>query len=296
MGKDRDCTQSSSRQESAPDNSNGDYNLKDHVVICNWTSKSDAIIRQLHDRSVVEKSPIIVVTDKPESVLSSIDSEYRGLMIIKGDPADNEILLRADIHTARVAVILADIEGNIDPDARSILVQLAIDSINPKVHTIVELVRSSSEMYFRYTHANEIVCLEQLAEKLLSQSALTPGVSNVYLDLLTQSSETNEIYQEKVTDYFIGRTYEEVEVDFMQTIGKENILLGFATMDCKRDKKGECLVDPYGNRIPVQKLVINPQCSKTSKYAKHYKLREGDSLFLLAYQRPDLGKLFANRG
>lgn len=269
----------------------GDYNIKNHVIICNWTSKADVIVRQLHDESVHEKNAIIVITDNPEKVPKTTDKEYRGLLIIGGDPANKEILIRADLKHAKTAIILADEEDRENADSKSILIQLAIDSINPNVHTIVELVKSSSQMYFQYTHVNEIICLEQLAEKLLSQAALTPGLSEIYMNLLTQSAETNEIYLEELPDTFIGQTYEEVEKKIVGIEDKDIILIGWAT-DIQKSEEGHALVNGRGNAVYEKDVVINPKSSTNGPHSKKYKLKKNDALFVISFEKPDLKNYF----
>lgn len=271
--------------------SGGDFNIKDHVVICNWTDKADVIVRQLHDESVHDKNPIIVVTETPEQVPQSTDKVYRGLLTIGGDPADKEILERADIRTAKTAVILADEADPENADSKSILIQLAIDSINPNVHTIVELIKSSSEMYFKYTHVNEIICLEQLAEKLLSQSALTPGLSEVYMNLLTQSLDTNEIYLEELPGSFAGQTYEEVEKKIVSIKEKDIILIGWAT-DIEKRVDGEIVLNSRGKPIFEKEIIINPKSSTNSDYSKSHKFKKGDSLFVISFEKPELKSYF----
>jgi Trk K+ transport system NAD-binding subunit len=269
----------------------GDFHIKNHVVICNWSGKADVIVRQLHDESVREKKPIIVITEKPEQVPKSTDKEYRGLLIIGGNPADKEILVRSDIKHARTAIILADEEDIENADSKSILIQLAVDSINPNVHTIVELVKSSSRMYFQYTHVNEIICLEQLAEKLLSQAALTPGLSDIYMNLLTQSADTNEIYLEEVPGPLIGKTYEEVEKKIVSIKDKDIILIGWET-DVRKKEDGELIVNGRGNPIIEKEIVINPRSSTDELHSKNYKFKKGDSLFLISYEKPGLKEYF----
>ncbi len=269
----------------------GDYNIKEHVIICNWTSKADVIVRQLHDESVREKKAIIVITDHPEKVPKTTDKEYRGLLIIGGDPANKEILIRADLKNAKTAIILADEDDRENADSKSILIQLAIDSINPNVHTIVELVKSSSRMYFQYTHVNEIICLEQLAEKLLSQTALTPGLSEIYMNLLTQSAETNEIYLEELPDSFIGRTYEEVEKEIVGITDKDIILIGWAT-DVRKSEEGHEVVNGWGNAVYEKDIVINPKSSTNGPHSKKYKFKEDDALFVISFEKPDLKNYF----
>ncbi len=273
----------------------GDFNISGHIVICNWSDKADKIIKQLHDPSVANKKPIIVVTQDPDQVPnSSDDPNYRGVLIVHGDPADKEILKRADVGTAYAAVILADSENPDQSDSRSILVQLAVDAVNSETHTIVELVHSSSETYFRYTNANELVCLEMLAEKILSQASLTPNVSKVYMDLLTQSACTNEIYDEHLPDYMDGLTYRQIDDMMAETKDADLLLIGYSRFDCKKDEHGECLVDPHGRKIPDRRIVINPHREALGEDHVGRKMRageDGDTLYIIAYAQPNLRAL-----
>jgi len=271
---------------------NGDYKITNHIVICNWTDKADIIVRQLHDESVKEQRPIIVVTQHPEAIPQDTEKVYRGLLSIGGDPADREILERADIRTAKTAVILADDRDMENADSKSILIQLAIDSINPNVHTIVELVNSASEMYFRYTHVNEIICLEQLAEKLLAQAALTPGLSEVYMNLLTQSLDTNEIYLEELPESFVGRSYKEVEKEIVGISEKDIILIGWAT-DVEKLVAGERVLSSRGKPITEKEIIINPRSSTNGRRSKNHRFKKGDSLFVISFEKPNLAAYFA---
>ena len=164
---------------------------------------------------------------------------------------------------------------------------LAIDAINPNVHVIVELLSSNHEMYFQYTNANEIVCLEQLSEKLLAQSALTPGLSQVYMDLLTQSADTNEIYQEPVPPNFIGRSYREVEAEVIAIDDKDIILIGFATT-VEKTRNDQKILNHTGNVIQEKKVIINPRSSSNGYYSKNHKFKPGDSIFMISYEKPEI--------
>ena len=272
----------------------GDFGIREHVVICNWSSKADIIVRQLHDPSVHDKKPIIVITNNPENIPKTADPAYRGLLMISGDPTNKEILKRADLIHAKTCIVLADEDDLENSDSKSILIVLAIESINPNVHVIVELVKSNSEMFFQYTHVDEIVCLEQLAEKLLAQSALTPGLSQVYLDLLTQSAETNEVYLEPIPEALIGLTYREVEATIIKIDEEDIILIGFSTIVQKK-VNDKAIVNSKGNIIYEKKIVINPKSSAKDTYSKDYKFKKGDSIFLISYEKPEIENYFEKK-
>ena len=274
--------------------SNGDFGIRDQVIICNWSSKADIIVRQLHDESVQKKRPIIVITNSPEDMPRTSDPAYRGLLLIVGDPADKEILTRADVAHAKTVIVLADENDLENSDSKSILIVLAIESINPHVHTIVELVKSNSQMFFQYTHVDEIVCLEQLAEKLLAQSALTPGLSMVYLDLMTQSKDTNEIYQETVPASLVGLSYREAEAKIIDIDEKDIILIGFSTVIEKR-VDGELATNGMGRALFMRKIVINPKSSSRDEFSKDYKFKETDTIFLISYEEPQIAQFFEEK-
>jgi hypothetical protein len=146
-------------------------------------------------------------------------------------------------------------------------------------------------MYFQYTHVNEIICLEQLAEKLLSQAALTPGLSDIYMNLLTQSTDTNEIYLEEVPESFTGKTYEDVEKKIVSIKDKDIVLIGWET-DVRKKEDGELIVNGRGNPIMEKEIVINPRSSTDELHSKKYKFKKGDSLFLISYEKPQLKEYF----
>lgn len=271
----------------------GDFCLKNHIIICNWSNKAHTIVSQLHEESVKEKAPIIVITNNPEKVPRSTDPAYRGLLMIVGDPADKEMLNRADVQFAKNVIVLADDDDLENADAKSILIVLAIDALNPSVHVIVELLKSKNENYFQYTHVNEIICLEQLAEKLLAQSALTPGLSQVYMDLLTQSSATNEIYQVPVPQAIIEKkmTYRDVEQVIITIDEKDIVLIGFSTIAAKK-VDGREVINGFGRKITERQVVINPKSSSKDSYSKDHVLQADDMLFFMSYERPEIAGYF----
>lgn len=273
-----------------------DYGISDHYIICNWTDKADTIIRQLHHETIKDIKPIIIITSNPERIPTNDDQEYRGVLTIIGDPASAVMLQRAGVKKAKAVIVLADNENIEEADSKSIMTVLAIDSLASSVHVIVELINSGNRMYFDYTHANEIVCLEEISEKTLAQAALTPGLSIVYSDLLTKSDDSNEIYQEAIPNCFVGQTYEHMEREIVKIDEQNVILIGFSTKVYKQDKDDVCIKDSYGNCIEEKKVVINPESSSDSEFSKKRIMQEEDTIFLIAYNQPNLNSFYRNKG
>ena len=207
-----------------------DFGVNDHIVICNWSHKAELLIKQLHDPSLEKRSPIIIITETPDLVPDfDADDTFRGIMIVKGNPTHEETLFRAGIDSAKTVIILSDRSQGEDrsSDTKTIMTAIAIDHIVPNVHVVAEVLLSENVPYFNYTFVNEIICLELLTERLLAQSCLTPGVSFIFKDLLTQSSDTNEIYVEPIPSKYVGKTYQELRSDICNTEEMDIILIGF---------------------------------------------------------------------
>jgi len=271
-----------------------DFGVEDHIIICNWTKKSDLLVKELHNPSVEKKRPIIVITENPQDVPDFEEDEtYRGIMIVKGNPSNEDSLKRAGIESAATIIILADERLADTADTKTIMTTIAIDHIVPDIHVVAEVLSSSNLPFFSYTFVNEIICLELLTERLLAQSCLTPGVSFIFADLLTQSSDTNEIYVEDIPTHYIGRTFQELRKAIVSLDEQDIILIGLGSTTEKTDSEGEIMVDHHGNSIMEKVLIINPKAkskSSNTKYHKDYKLIKEDQVYLIAYSKPNLAE------
>lgn len=271
-----------------------DFGVEDHIIICNWTKKSDLLVKELHNPSVEKKRPIIVITENPQDVPDFEEDEtYRGIMIVKGNPSNEDSLKRAGIESAATIIILADERLADTADTKTIMTTIAIDHIVPDIHVVAEVLSSSNLPFFAYTFVNEIICLELLTERLLAQSCLTPGVSFIFADLLTQSSDTNEIYVEEIPTHYIGRTFQELREAIVSLDEQDIILIGLGSTAEKTDSEGKIMIDHHGNSIMEKVLIINPKAkskSSNTKYHKDYKLIKGDQVYLIAYSKPNLAE------
>jgi len=269
-----------------------DFGVEDHIIICNWTNKSDLLVKELHDPSVEKKRPIIVITENPQDVPDFEEDEtYRGIMIVKGNPSNENSLKRAGIESAATVIILADEKLADVADTKTIMTAIAIDHISPDIHVVAEVLSSSNMPYLAYTFVNEIICLELLTERLLAQSCLTPGVSFIFSDLLTQSSDTNEIYVEDIPTNYIGRTFQDLRKAIVSLEEQDIILIGLGSTAEKTDREGKIIMDHQGKPIMEKVLIINPKVkseSSNTKFHKDYKLIDGDKVYLIAYNKPNL--------
>jgi len=273
--------------------------LSDHYVICNWNDLGDQIIRELHASVLGERRAIVIVTDQPEAVPKTEpetdDDPYHNVFVIPGDPTSDKILARANIAQANTAIVLSDPREGKHADTKTVLIALAIEAIEPRVHTIVELLRSRSRIHFRYTHVDEVVCVDELTEKLLAQTAITHGLSEFYMRLLTATEDTNEVYVVDVPEAFVGKTYRDLEHALVEYEAEDVILVGVQT-ETARTEDGQKVYNHHAHEIHTRVLTINPPCRENLPPAsplkdRDYVLQAGDQLFLIAYCPPGLDRL-----
>lgn len=101
----------------------------EHVVICNWTTKTKTIVEEL--RSPVVKWKRIIVIARPTQEPPDQSELPKDVWILPGNPADEDILRgkKANILDADTVLILADDKESGEPDARSVLILHSVRNV-----------------------------------------------------------------------------------------------------------------------------------------------------------------------
>lgn len=245
------------------------YELKNHIVICNWNTKGLPLVKEVHAKIVKHKRPIVIIIEQKDSVdfpEHEDEPEFEDVYIIKGDPTNEIILKRANVHHAYTVVVLADPKQEKLADAKSILVCMGIRSLCtefnlPKTYTTVEGVSPQNIEHLRRAGADEIISAGDFSSLLLAQTSLVHGLSKVYRNLLTISEETNEIYLIPIPKNYIGKNFSQIGADIYSHRDKKNpvIPIGVKTQD---------------------KVLLNPKTSVFDVFSK------GDKLIVIAFERP----------
>ena len=184
----------------------GRARVKDHIVICGWSSKGAEIIKEIRGRDDDESQrPVVILAS-----LAGSPTKDELTTFIHGDPTETADLIRAGIERARTAIVLADNSlENLDAedaDSRTLLSVLAIESLNASCYTCVEVVHSKNREHFARTKADELVVSAHLTGALLAHSAVARGLSRVVEELLTFPGG-NEFYWVPVPAFLAGVTF-----------------------------------------------------------------------------------------
>lgn len=245
------------------------YELKEHIVICNWNDKGVPLIKEVHAKIVKHKRPVVIISEQEDSIEFPEHEDapkFEDIYIVKGDPTNEIILKRANAYQAYTVVIFAEPSQGGLADAKSILVCMGIRSVCeemglPKTYTVVEGVSPQNIEHLRHAGADEIISAGNFSALLLAQSSLVHGLSIVYRNLLTISEETNEIYIISVPKEYIGKRFSNLGAQIYSNRDNQNpvILIGVKS----------------GNKI-----LLNP------KPADFDIFREGDEAIVIAFERP----------
>jgi voltage-gated potassium channel len=246
------------------------YELKDHIVVCNWNDKGEPLIKEVHAKIVKDKRPIVIISEQGESIQFPEHEdapEYEDIYVINGDPANEIILKRANVQHAYTTVILADPTQGELADAKSILIAMGIKSVCeeldvPKTYIAVEGISPQNIEHLRRAGADEIISAGDFSSLLLAQTSLVHGLSKVYQNLLTISEETNEIYLISVPEEYIGKKFSDLGAKVFSSRDSENPIIPIGVKS--------------GNRV-----LLNPKSSDFDAF------QEGDDLIIIAFEHPD---------
>lgn len=247
-------------------------NFSKHIIICGWNFQGKKIVEKLQNRDLKTRKNVVILAN-----LNTRPVQDEGVEFIEGDPTQDEYLINAGVNKASSVIVLSDLrkEAN-EADAEALMIVLAVESLNRKVHTSVQLLNSSNRIHLERAHADEIICLDQLGGSLSVASSLNPGVSNIVTELLTFNSGSEFYrYDREFSDEIFGKEFSEV----VSILAKRKMILLGVEIDDSPEIRQRLSIDILHKVEDENRLIIvNPQSS--------YKIQQGDALFVIAESEP----------
>ena len=246
--------------------------LNGHVVICNCNEKVKTIVEELQNSTVQASLDVVLIVQDPELWQENpnwhpVITGTARFIVIYGRPTDESILKKAQISSAKAAIILADPKHGKLADAPSSLNAIAIERANPQVHTVMELLSSLNRPHIEHSEINEIICLGEISEKLIASSCITPGVTNIFSNLLTTEDGTPQIFIDPIPQRARQLSFRQLSRKFILNEAPF-ILIGFIK-----------------NIRQESRIVINPKSS--GLLSKDTPLPGRSKLITMGYQKPD---------
>jgi voltage-gated potassium channel len=230
------------------------FEMDDHLVLCNWAPRGLEWIREVHSKIITEPRPIVIIHDNPDEIdLPDKQDEpaFKDVYIVKGDPTNEVILNRAAVAKAYSVVILSDVREGKHADGKSILTCIAVRHICRGDHApniVVECQNPNNRFHLQKAGASEIVSSDSLGLRLLARSALFHGVTQFYQELLTVRRDNNEVFLLPAPEELVGLDFAELGEMFMKYRNDRRscLLIGIQRGD-------EMLINPIGDEAgPVR--------------------------------------------
>jgi TRAP transporter TAXI family solute receptor len=248
------------------------HKMTDHYVIAGWNEKGPGILEQLHSEDFHNRKFVVILAEESRTrKLHSHDHVH----VERADQASESALRQVAVQAAHSVIVLAESSGPL-ADARTIQTLLAIRKIcsehesKRQVPVIAEIVEPKNVSLANYAGMQdqgtlEIVSSSELGQRLLTQAAVHPGLSNLYRKLLTFEKNNSEIHVAPMPKGF--KTFSEL-----------------ATWTAERRSQGTDIIPIAVQR--GQDMFVNPPFGKEG-----HLLQEGDILFALCDSAHDLHRL-----
>ncbi len=255
------------------------FNLSNHVVICNCNEKVRTIVEELQSETSI--NPLDIVLLIQDRTLWEKNPKWHPkknnlakFIIIYGNPFEQPNLTTACIAKAKSAIILADPNHGQLADAQSTLMAVEIEKQNPQVHSIQELILSVNKTHLKAMNVDEVVCLGEISEKLIAQSCITPGVKNIFENLLTTEGGTTQIFLPPLGHKLAGMTFREITRQCIIN-NAQFIIIGYIISPPD-------ITMPGGSQSLIKNIfTVNPKAA-----GKNLPLSETDKLIIIAYDPP----------
>jgi voltage-gated potassium channel len=174
--------------------------VKGHTLICNWNEHGSAIVDQLMADEASRDLDIVIVADLEEHPYPE-----SGALFVSGSPTRDDVLTRANVESAATAIVMGNGADSMTSDSVAILTALAIEARQPSVYTCVLVFDPENKKHLTHAHVDEVVCISELTDNLLAQSALNHGLTSLISQLL-RFGEGSEIYKVRLPDDVQGKT------------------------------------------------------------------------------------------
>ena len=192
------------------------FEMDQHLVLCNWSTRGLEWIREVHSKIITEKRPVVIIHDDTDEIDlpdKQDEAAFSDVYIVKGDPTSEVILRRAKVPRAHSVVVLTDDREGKHADGKSILTCIAIRNIckgEDQPNVAAECRNPNNRHHLKKAGADEIISSDELGLRLLARTALFHGMTRVYQELLTVGRDANEMFLLDAPEELIGKDFLEL--------------------------------------------------------------------------------------
>ena len=249
--------------------------LCNHVLVCGWPERGDRLLAEL--LAAGGPASVLVVVDEDADTIRLPDHrKWPSVWGLVGDPSDDQVLSRAQVTTARSAVVVGTAQETSEAtkQARELLIVLALRTVAPDLHVVVPAPGDPAVRRLLARQNVELPVVNGLSSRLVAHASQKHFLTDFFERLLASGNGTNSVHELPVPDELTGLTFRDV-----QRLLAENTEMDLALV---------------GVRHPTTEgsegcstLTVNPERAN----GRQVPLAAGDRLLFLAHSVPDLSSL-----
>jgi len=188
----------------------------DKLLICGWKPNMREMLKSIIKISGCDSSDLVLLNQMNHREVQDLrkDPLLEDFHYYSGDDTNLEDLRKANAHTARKILVLADHRPEKSPeeiDFQSILTSLAVNKLSPGTYQIVELILPKFRLYINQARVEEVIFNEVYARSHLVNIALMSGMNNLLLSFFDIEKGVLKLRSYKPGD--VGRTYGELKAE-----------------------------------------------------------------------------------
>jgi len=189
------------------------YGGKGHYILIGPPKdKLENVVEELLNGE--EKCDVVVVDH-----IERLPMEHDRLHFINGNPAEEEVLMNANILEARSVAIFSDDRNDLAEyaDGKTLLTASRVEHISKKydrsIYTIVEIKKDKHIALFEHANVDEFILSNDSVSRLMAQAAINHGSSKLFKQILS-STDGENLYAIGVKPHW--STYKEAAMELFE--------------------------------------------------------------------------------
>lgn len=157
--------------------------LHNHIILINWTKKTEITLQEL--LSTFENVHVVIIDES----LSKIPLLHERVEYVSGDPATEEILLKANILDCKSVMIFSP-DGHLkasEADGHTLLIASILEGVGKKygknIYTICEVSDSKHIQAFTHVNVEEFITPNDMSAHLAARAILFNGTTEIIRQL-----------------------------------------------------------------------------------------------------------------
>jgi hypothetical protein len=218
------------------------FQFRNPIIICGINDKLINITKHLRASPFAENREITIVSDIDINLKK--EDFGKDTWILKGDPAaDKTLKSYIGSRDSKVILLQPEVEHAYVANSRTINAALSIEAYDERIHTVLEICGSSNKDLYRNSKINDWICISEFGAKLISQSALQLGQSQLFNQLLGGTGDASHIFFSGPLPAGLRRSYKKLKILSVEgQLGEDLTLIGFAKYLSDAEKQKHQLV------------------------------------------------------